>query len=55
MWRNAGYAGEISQAATKAKNDKRFEGRNCSWYWKIYPRNPSKGLSKEAQNMCGPY
>ena len=48
-------AGEIPQAAAEAKNDKRYEGRIAVGIGRFTLKSPSKGLSKEAQNMCGPY
>ena len=45
-------AEEIPQAAAEVKNDKRYEGRIAVGIGR-FPIE--KGLSKEAQNMCGPY
>ena len=50
------YAGEIPLSATKAKNDKRIEGRIGVGMGRLTPGTHQQGnqkLYKETQNMCG--
>ena len=49
------YAGELPQSATKAKNDKRIEGRIVGM-GRFTPGTHQQGsqkLYKETQSMCG--
>ena len=47
------YAGEIPQSTTKAKNDKRIEGRIGVGMGRFTPGKGNQKLYKETQNMCG--
>ena len=47
------YAGEIPQAATKAKNDDRFEGRIAVGILRFTPKTHQKGFIKRLRTCVG--
>ena len=47
------YAGEISQAATKAKNDTRFEGRIAFGIGRFTLETHQKGFLKRLRTCVG--
>ena len=47
------YAGEIPQAATKAKNDKRFEGRIAVGIWRFTLETHQIGFIEKLRTRVG--